>query len=252
MTEQTETENHQGPWLSLVIPAYNEAQRLAKFLPPALDWLQQQPFTFEVIIVDDGSADNTGQVARELDANGVVRVLRQEPNQGKGAAIRRGMLEAAGQVILFSDADFSSPITEATKLTRAIEQGAAVAFGSRALPDSSLEMRQPWFREMTGRAFNLIVRLLLLPGVQDTQCGFKAFTQDAARAIFSRQKLDGFAFDVEVLILARGLGFTIQEIPVRWINDPASKVSMLRGLQGFVDLVRLRLSMGQLNRPPKQ
>jgi dolichyl-phosphate beta-glucosyltransferase len=151
------------------------------------------------------------------------------------------MLEARGEICLFSDADFSTPVEETERLMEEIDRGADVAFGSRALAESRLEVRQPLFRELSGRFFNTLVRALLLPKIRDTQCGFKAFRREAAQVVFSRQKLDGFAFDVEVLILARQAGFRLVEVPVRWINDPASKVSFVKGLQGFADLFRLRL-----------
>jgi dolichyl-phosphate beta-glucosyltransferase len=228
------------PFLSVIIPAYNEAQRLGRFLPEALDWLDSQGRNYEVLLVDDGSTDNTAEVALSLGSGRPLRVLKQTINQGKGAAIRRGMLEAQGSVRVFTDADFSSPIEELLKLLASLERGADVAIGSRALADSRLEVRQPFFRELSGRFFNLLVRTLLLPGIMDTQCGFKAFRAEVADTIFAQQKLAGFAFDVEILMLARRADFSIAEVPVRWTNDPASKVSLKAGLAGFRDLLRLK------------
>jgi dolichyl-phosphate beta-glucosyltransferase len=162
------------------------------------------------------------------------------------------MLEAVGDVVLFSDADFSAPIEEAEKLLAEVDRGADVAFGSRALESSQLEVRQPLFRELSGRFFNFLVRKLLLPNVRDTQCGFKAFRREVAQDVFSHQTLDGFAFDVEALVLARQQGYRLVEVPVRWINDPASKVSMKKGLQGFADLFRLRLKRRSFRGSSKQ
>jgi dolichyl-phosphate beta-glucosyltransferase len=152
------------------------------------------------------------------------------------------MLEATGSHRLFSDADLSTPIEELDKFWPAVEQGYAVVIGSRALPDSQLEVRQKYYREMMGRAFNWMVQRLLVKGIRDTQCGFKLFTAEAAKAVFPRQELSGFAFDVELLVLSRKLGYRIREVPVRWINSPASKVSAWRdSTRMFLDLLRLKL-----------
>lgn len=229
------------PHLSVIIPAYNEEARLPATLPVIFGYLAAQPYTWEVLVVDDGSADRTAEVARELGAAHGVRVLRNEPNRGKGFSIRRAMLEARGEWRLFSDADLSTPIDELGKFWPATDKGAAVVIGSRAVAGAQLEVRQPFYREWMGRVFNLIVRLLVLGGIRDTQCGFKLFRADAAEAVFPRQQLDGFAFDVELLVLARRAGFVIREVPVRWINSPATKVSALRdSVRMFADLLRIR------------
>ncbi len=228
------------PHLSVVIPAYNEEHRLGATLERVLDYLGSQPYTWELVIVDDGSRDGTAQVAREIAAGGPVRVLRNEPNRGKGFSIRRGMLEARGRYRLFSDADLSTPIEEVEGFWPHFEAGCGVVIGSRALEESRLEVRQPLHRELMGRFFNLLVRALLVGGIRDTQCGFKMFTAEAAEAVFPRQKMAGFSFDVEVLMLARRAGFRIHEAPVRWINAPGSKVSALNGALAFVDLLALK------------
>lgn len=244
VTQGSETASaaDQKPYLSVVIPAYNEEVRLATSLPVVLEYLKQQPYTWEIVVVDDGSADATGAVAQRVGKDFPVRVLRNEPNRGKGYSIRRGLLEAHGEYRLFSDADLSTPIEELGKFWPFVKDGYSVVIGSRALPDSQLKVRQKFYREFMGRVFNMLVRLLLVGGIHDTQCGFKLFTADAAQAIFPKQTLTGFSFDVEVLVLARKLGFRIKEAPVQWFNSPASKVSAwYDSARMFLDLLRLRL-----------
>lgn len=230
------------PDLSVIIPAYNEEARLKTSLPVIIEYLRAQPYSSEIIVVDDGSRDATSKVAQEIGRDFAVRVLRNEPNRGKGYSIRRGMTEAHGKFRLFSDADLSTPIEEVEKLWPEARNGFGVVIGSRALPGSKLEKRQAPYRELMGRIFNLLVRLLVLGGIHDTQCGFKMFTADAAREVFPKQTLDGFAFDVELLVLARKAGYQVKEVPVRWINSPASKVSAWRdSTRMFVDLIKLKL-----------
>jgi dolichyl-phosphate beta-glucosyltransferase len=230
-----------APHLSVVIPAYNEEQRLAGSLPTLFEYLERQDYSWEVVVVDDGSTDGTGKVVEELGRGRPCRVLRNEPNRGKGYSIRRGMLEARGLHRLFSDADLSTPIEEVEKFWRHVNGGSAVVIGSRAIRGSQLVVRQNWLREHMGRGFNLLVRMLVLRGIHDTQCGFKMFTGDAARAVFPRQRLDGFSFDVEILWLARKSGYRITEVPIRWINSPASKVSALSdSAKMFWDLLKIR------------
>lgn len=237
----TPTAEAKAPHLSVVVPAYNEEKRLARSLPVILDYLSQKSYTWEIVLVDDGSGDETSRVARELCSGANLLLLRNEPNRGKGYSIRRGMLEASGTYRLFSDADLSTPIEELETFWKYVEDGYSVVIGSRALPDSQLEVRQKASRELAGRVFNAAVQTLLLPGILDSQCGFKLFTAEAAEKVFGRQELHGFAFDVEILLLARKMGYRVKEAPVRWIDSPASTVSTWRGLQGFWDLLRLRL-----------
>lgn len=231
------------PHLSVVVPAYNEEQRLAESLPVILAYLKRQDFTWELIVVDDGSRDGTSRVTEEIGRDLPVRALRHEPNRGKGYSIREGMLAARGDYRLFSDADLSTPIEELDNFWSFARDGAQVMIGSRAMESSQLEVRQSPLRELMGRTFNLFVRLLLVGGIRDTQCGFKLFTHQAAETIFPKQQLDGFAFDVELIVLARKYGFRVVEIPVRWINSPASKVSALRdSTRMFLDLLKLRFA----------
>jgi dolichyl-phosphate beta-glucosyltransferase len=228
-----------APDLSVVIPAYNEAERLPPTLERVLRYLRARGGTYEIVVVDDGSRDRTAERARAA-AGEDLRVLANEGNRGKGYSVRRGMLAAHGARRLMTDADLSTPIEDLERLAARLDQGYDVAIGSRALPDSNVEIRQPWYRENMGRVFNGAVRLLALPGLKDTQCGFKLFTAAAAEAAFSRARLDGFSFDVESLFLARRLGFRIAEVPVTWRNDAASHVGLWSGFRAFPDLLRIR------------
>jgi dolichyl-phosphate beta-glucosyltransferase len=189
--------------------------------------------------VDDGSRDRTAETAREagshLGLDMIVLVLAE--NHGKGYAVRSGALAARGAHVLVSDADFSTPVSEWEKLAAA---GTPVAIGSRALDESLVKERQPLFRQAMGKLFNRLVRVLVVNGVKDTQCGFKLFSREAAHAIFTRAKIDRFAYDVEALALARRLGYPIAEVPVLWFNSPDSRVSLFGGAQAYVDLLRIR------------
>jgi dolichyl-phosphate beta-glucosyltransferase len=229
-----------GPDLSIIIPAYNEARRLPETLVHLERWLRSTTLRSEVLIVDDGSTDGTAEVARG-EGGGGIRLLRHEPNRGKGYAVRRGMLAARGARRLMTDADLSTPIEELSRLMRELDHGAEVAIGSRAVAGARIEVHQPAYREAMGRIFNRLVQLLLLPGLQDTQCGFKLFTARAAEEAFGACRLDGFSFDVEALFVARRRGRRIVEVPVMWRNDEASRVSLGGGGAAFADLFRIRL-----------
>ncbi len=224
--------------VSIVIPAFNEEKRLPATLARVNEYLRAEAWNFaEVLVVDDGSSDGTAALA-ECDG---ARVLRQPANRGKGAAVRRGMLEARGEWALLTDADLSTPIEEIENLWRAAESsGAAVTIGSRALNRALIGVHQPLARETMGRAFNLVMRAVTGLRFRDTQCGFKLFRADAAREIFRRQRLDGFGFDVEALVIARELGYAAVEIPVRWNDVRGTKVSLLGGFNAFLDLARVR------------
>lgn len=230
------------PYLSIIIPAYNEEKRLPATLASIQDYLASVPWNWELLVVDDGSRDQTTHAAHTAFRSPRCRIIESPRNQGKGAAIRLGMLQATGKFRLFTDADNSTPIEEVEKLLEVMKRHRAhVAIASRALPGSELEQRQPFHREMMGRAFNLIVRTIALPGIHDTQCGFKMFTAKAAEEIFPRQQMPGFSFDVELLLLARQHGFRIAEVPVRWIDNPDSRVSPVKdSLRVFRDVVRIR------------
>ena len=230
------------PSISVVIPAYNEEARLGPTVRRVRDHLEARGGDFEILVVDDGSTDRTIAVAEEAAAGDVrVHVIAQPANRGKGAAVRAGMLAAAGERVLFSDADLATPIEELAKLEARMDAGADLVIASRALPDSDIRTRQHPAREMMGRTFNVVVRTLLLGGIKDTQCGFKLFRREVARDLFGRATVDGFAFDVEILWLARGT-WTIAEVPVVWHHVEESKVSPgTDAARMFADLVRLRL-----------
>ncbi len=228
--------------LSVVIPAYNEENRIGRTLERVLAYLAGRGAPFEVIVVDDGSDDATASVARAAGAGDPrVRVVSLERNRGKGMAVRRGVLEATGEWVLFSDADLSTPIEEIETLVPRLREGCDVAIGSRSLRGARVDVRQPWYREAMGKTFNRIVRLLAVRGFVDTQCGFKCFTREAARAIFGRARIDRFAFDVEAIVIARRLGLRVVEVPIRWANEPNSRVAIVRDSASMlVDLLRIR------------
>jgi glycosyltransferase involved in cell wall biosynthesis len=217
---------------SLVIPAFNEAERIGKTLHEILRYLETTSPDSELIVMNDGSTDATSDVVREVFGSSTIvatRLLEHFPNRGKGAAVREGLLAAAKPIGLFSDADLSTPIEEAPKLVGPIAAGELdVAFGSRALDRSLIGQHQPWRREQGGRVFNVIVRLATGLPFWDTQCGFKAFRLDAFRPILETANTDGFGFDVELLYLARKANLRMKEIPVRWNHNEGSKVSFLR------------------------
>ena len=225
--------------LSVVVPAYNEEARLPRTLLRLREYLDARGQPYEIVVVDDGSRDGTVAAARAAGGP-ALRLLEGQRNRGKGHAVRRGMLAATGARRLMCDADLSTPIEELEPLEAALEAGCGVAIGSRAVRGARLEVRQGPWREVSGKAFNLLARAVALPDLHDTQCGFKLFTAEAAQAGFGRASLDGFAFDVEVLFLARRAGFRIAEVPVTWRNDAATRVSLAKGLSAFLDLLRLR------------
>lgn len=231
------------PLLSVVIPAYNEATRLPRTLARVTEYFRQRGRPYELVVVDDGSSDDTAARAREV-VGAPLTILRNETNRGKGHSVRRGMLAARGGYRLMTDADLSTPIEEVERLLEVMRegagQGADVVIASRALPGARIEVHQSWYRENSGRAFNLMVRALAVPGIHDTQCGFKLFTAAAAEACFGLARLDGFSFDVEVLYLARKRGLRVVELPVTWRNDAATRVGTWRGFLAFLDLVRIR------------
>lgn len=226
--------------ISIVIPAYNEENRLGPSLEKVRRYLAKSGWEFaEVIVVNDGSRDRTSDVAR---AGGAV-VMENPGNRGKGYTVRHGMLKAQGEWILYTDADLSSPIEEAEKLWAAVSrENAQVAIGSRAVDRSLVGVHQPLIRELSGRFFNLVMRVITGLPYRDTQCGFKLFEAEAARQVFSRQQLDGFGFDVEVLFIAGRLGYRGLEVPVRWDNVEGTKVSLWSGAKAFIDPLKVRVN----------
>lgn len=226
----------------MVIPAYNEAARLPATLEAVRRFCQSKPFACETLVVDDGSDDATPAAAERMAAAWpALRLFRNPGNRGKGYTVRRGMLEARGDLVLFSDADLSAPIEEADKLLEALAGGSDVAIGSRALRRELIGVHQSRLRETAGQLFNWMVRAATGLRFRDTQCGFKLFRRAAVQAVFGRQRLEGFGFDVEVLYLARKLGFRTVEVPVRWNHAPGTKVRMVGdSLEMFTDLLRIR------------
>jgi glycosyltransferase involved in cell wall biosynthesis len=227
--------------LSIVIPAYNEERRLPATLDRVMEYLAQRPEEWEILVVNDGSRDNTAGLVESYSAkNQRVRLLNNPGNLGKGYAVRNGMLAAQGDWILFTDSDLSSPIEELEKLeARARLENADVAIGSRAIDRKLVGVHQPAFRELSGRVFNLVMRLVTGLPFHDTQCGFKLYKRSAAQAVFRRQILDGFSFDVEDLWIAKDLGLRVVEVGVRWNNVEGTKVSAMTGVKSFLDLMTL-------------
>lgn len=237
-----------APTLSIVIPAYNEASRLPNTLDLVLKRLRAGSMSWEVIVVDDGSRDGTSQIAETFaKTDSRVRVIRQEPNQGKGAAVCLGISRAAGDFILFSDADLSTPIEELDKMLPLVESGRAdVAIGSRGFAECPPEITQTPFRKWLGGLWGKLARLLVVNGVRDTQCGFKLFTRKAAKDAFDNLVIRGATFDVEVLLRLAMLDYRVAEVPVRWRHDPDTRITynLRRSIGTVADLFRIRRHWG--------
>lgn len=232
------------PRLSVIIPAYNEERRIQKTLRLVSEYLSRQNYTYEIIVVNDGSQDRTTEVVKEF--SGFIKNLRlidNKVNRGKGAVVKQGMLEAEGEIRLFMDADNSTEINHLEKMFPEFDKGSDVVMGSRRASGAVIEVHQSFFRENLGRVFNLIMRMIICLPYQDTQAGFKAFSSRAAEEIFSRQTIERFAFDVEVLVIARRLGFVISEIPLKWVNDPKSHVKMKGAIQMLFEIAKVRANI---------
>lgn len=226
--------------LSIVIPVYNEEKRLDSSLLKIISYCQKHFTKYEIIVVDDGSKDSTPNIALQYkDKN--VRLIQNGKNMGKGIAVKVGVINAMYDLILFTDSDLSTPIEETQKFLKFLNDGFDVVIGSRSLPESNITVHQPAYRQILGKAFPLIVRCLVLPDFKDTQCGFKLFTKKAALAIFPRQTVRRFAFDVEILFIAKKLGFKIKEAPVTWVDQEGSKVSPIKdSIRMFREIVKIR------------
>jgi len=231
-----------SPNYSIVIPAYNEGARLGATLEKVLAYVRAQGWDAEVLVVNDGSRDNTADIVRRFAAKDpALRLIENPGNRGKGYSVRNGMLNARGQILLFSDADLSSPIEEAPKLFSALEKGADIAIGSRWIRAETQTQRQPLHRQVFGRIFNLLLRVTLGLPYKDTQCGFKAFTQRAARAVFPLQKIERWGFDPEILFLARKFGLKIEEVPVLWGHSGGARINpLIDGARMFQEMLRIR------------
>lgn len=228
--------------VSVIIPAYNEAERLPSTLQDLNDFFRMRGYSWQIIVVDDGSEDNTSKIVESLSRSfATLTLIRLEENRGKGYAVRHGVGAADGKYIIFMDADGSTPIEEIDRLKASIDDGIDIAIGSRAMKSKYTKVKALWHRKLLGRIYNSIVNLLILPGIEDTQCGFKMFKVQVAKDLFSRVTADRFSFDVELLFLARRLGYSIAEIPVNWTNVPGSKVHLVRdSLRMLWDILRFR------------
>jgi dolichyl-phosphate beta-glucosyltransferase len=229
---------------ALIVPAYNERNRIEASLGAIADWVRARPggWEWEVLLVDDGSSDGTLSVAQRVAAEAglPITLLSHEKNRGKGAAIRTGVLATEADPILVSDVDLSTPLSEWVKLAQRLPTH-PIAIGSRALDRDLVRREQPLYRQLLGRGGNLLVRLFAVPGIRDTQCGFKLFRGDVARRLFRRARIDRFAYDMEILFLARREGIAIAEVPVLWFNSADSRVSLVRDfLVTLWDLLRIR------------
>ena len=238
-------------YVSIVIPAFNEERRIGKTIRAIAEYMTARYGSYEIIVSDDGSADATGEIVTGLQRETLpIKLVRSDRNRGKGSAVRLGVAASTGFLVLVTDADLATPIEEVERLLAQIHAGADIAIGSRGMRESQLVVRQPAHRELMGRFFNLFVQVLLLPGIHDTQCGFKLFRGEVARRLFAQSAIDGFSFDVEVLGLSARAGHRIAEVPVRWFHMDHSKVSLGRdGLRMFQDLLRVtfRLRTGRYN-----
>jgi glycosyltransferase involved in cell wall biosynthesis len=232
-----------SPHLSLIVPAYNEAGRIGAGLERTLAFLRRQPRTFELLVVDDGSRDETADLVRAFSAGEPrVRLLSHAPNRGKGFAIRQGMLQAEGAYRAFMDADLSVPVETLAEMVARLEEGFDVVVGSRQIPGSRVEIHQPSHREFMGQVYTRLANRILGLAASDFTCGFKGFRRAAAEAIFSRLKLNGWSFDAEILYLAHRQRHRILELPVTWRNDGATRVRLARDVcWAFWELLRIRL-----------
>jgi len=233
-----------GTSLSVIIPAFNEANRLPVYLNRVIRYLTDSGRSHEIIVVDDGSSDQTAAVVSDLATEyPCLRLLQLEENRGKGFAVKTGMLAASGDLRLFADADGATPIEECERLQQAVRGGADIVIGSRALKSTDTAVQGRLHRKIMGTVFNGIVRSLALAGIRDSQCGFKLFRGAVAEELFSRQRIDGFGFDLEILFLAQCRGYTIAEIPVNWTDITGTKVRLFRdSVRMFLDVLRVRFN----------
>src|SRR5712692_9910110 len=228
--------------ISIIIPAYNESARIGATLDKILACVAEHSWEAEVIVVNDGARDNTVEIVRQyVEKHPKLQLLENPGNRGKGYSVRKGMLHAGGEVLLFSDADLSSPIEEASKLFAAIKEGADIAIGSRWLRSDLQTQRQPLYRQLFGRVFNLLLRIILGLNFKDMPCGFKAFTGPAAKKIFPLQKIERWGFDPELLYLARKFKLKVVEVPVAWAHREGTRINPLRdGTKMFLEMLKIR------------
>ncbi|MBI5189667.1 MAG: glycosyltransferase family 2 protein [Nitrospirae bacterium] len=229
--------------LSVIIPAYNEAGRIGPTLTRMDAYLSHLGMTYEIVVVDDGSTDTTCEIVLEMaGAIPAMRLIENGVNRGKGFSVKTGFLNSSGEFVLFSDADLSTPIGELERFLPEMDNGADIVIGSRAVRGADIVRRQPLHRMLMGKTFNKIVRLFTMHGISDTQCGFKLFRRSTCEVLFRLQRVERFAFDAELLFLAKKRGLKIREMPVRWINSPESKVGLVRDSSRMLaDIIRVRL-----------
>ena len=231
------------PYLSVVIPAYNEEQRLKRYVPGMVEFLQSKGCPFEIVVVNDGSRDHTAQVARELSQTfPMLRLIDLNPNRGKGGAVKAGMVDARGEYVLFTDADQSTPISEVDKLLQKMEvDGYDMAIGSRSIPGARIKQPQAWHRALAGKLFGVGTRLLCVRGIRDTQCGFKAMKHVVAQKVFPQVTSDTAIFDIEMLVVATREGYRIAEVPVQWVHDPDTRIpyNLRRAARIWIELFRI-------------
>lgn len=235
------------PDISLILPAFNEVSTIRGTLAETIGYFEARAMRYEIIVSADGD-DGTREAARSMaGAHPEIRVIGSPQRLGKGRGIREGVRIAEGAIIGFADADNKVPIEEFDKIRPWLEQGCQVVIGSRALRQSAVERRQPWYRRLGSRGFAVFMQAVVgLPGITDTQCGFKFFTREAARELFSRQRIDGYMYDVEILALAQRLGYRIQQVPIRWRDDADSRLELVAGnLRNIIDIFKIRASLAQ-------
>ena len=229
------------PFLSIIIPAYNEAERLPLTLVDMDKRLNGVKYSYEILVVNDGSIDNTGEIVKKMaPAIKNLKLIDNRVNQGKGGVVKQGMLLAKGEYRLFTDADNSTSIDHFEKMIPFLKNDFDVVVGSRAVKGSKLEPPQPFYKQLLGKLSNIIIQIVNVPGIWDTQCGFKAFGEKAAEKIFNVSKINGWGFDIEALALARHFGYRTKEMPVHWVNDIRSHVKLSAYLKTFVENVKIR------------
>ena len=242
------------PYLSVVIPAYNEEERLKRFIPRIVQFLQSKSRPFEIVVVNDGSGDDTAKVTQEFAKTyPMLRLIELNPNRGKGGAVKAGMLDARGQYVLFTDADQSTPITEVDKLLVKLERdGYDMAIGSRTVPGAEVEQPQVWYRAVAGKLFGVGTKLLCIRGIYDTQCGFKCLTRELTQKVFPQVTSNTAIFDIEMLVVAAREGCRIAEVPVKWVHDPDTRIpyDLPRALKIWGELFRIRHAH-RVGWPPK-
>lgn len=239
--------NMPEPYLSVIIPAYNEEKKLPKTLSEIYEYLKKQSYDWEILVISDGSKDNTAKVVKDLSSQiENLKVIDNKQNNGKGYVVKQGMLAANGKYRLFTDADNSTSIDQVEKMWPEFKKGFEVVIGSRDIKGAKLAVPQPFWRIMIGNVFNLLVQIMCgLWGIPDTQCGFKGFTKKAAEDIFSKTRISRFAFDAEMLVMAKKMDYKIKEVPVYWVNDKRSSVKFKSMVKMTIDLFQIRMNMIQ-------